>query len=84
MYGVGRRRQDTLGSMETSASKALQCFFLLAFMAAGRGRVHGLECYVGIDGNYGAADCSAGVCRIVDCLCAKIVHTGGRVTRDDT
>ena len=61
--------------------RLLQCV-LLVLMTSGRRGVEGLDCYVGNDHNYRPLDCSIDVCRIVDCLCAKVVHTEGGVTRN--
>ena len=62
--------------------RLLQCI-LLVLLTSGQRGVDGLDCYVGRDDNYRPLDCSIGVCRIVDCLCAKVVHTDGGVSRND-
>ena len=62
--------------------RLLQCI-LLVLLTSGQSGVDGLDCYVGRDDNYRPLDCSIGVCRIVDCLCAKVVHTDGGVSRND-
>ena len=61
--------------------RLLQCILLVLLTSGRRGGVDGLDCHVGRDDNYRPVDCSIGVCRIVDCLCAKVVHTDGGVSR---
>ena len=61
--------------------RLLQCILLVLSISGQQRGVEGLDCYVGRDDNYRPLDCSIGVCRIVDCLCAKVVHNDGGVTR---